>query len=219
MEEESSQSVISANDSNVGESSSETKGKVVSRLQLREILKRGIEAQERLASRRREKLYILLVPGVIRLIEIFLSMVNVAAYGFLYTYYEVKGTEAVPPYFMATSRETYFLMVNYHSLIATVSLICAATISPTNNAALLGSLFLFIFDIIQFIFVTLSAITVILLYEDPIFKTTFKDGLAMKKFLGVCGIILGCLHVVSAIYDIAVFLYVRKQNKLSALNS
>ncbi|XP_071036623.1 uncharacterized protein [Parasteatoda tepidariorum] len=178
---------------------------------LTENLLRANEAQitplrNRFAFGRRDKFYFLTIPGLLRLVECFFALLHVTMFGFYGTFYEREITFVVTPFYISTTREQLYLLVNYFSFMGSIVMVISGIFSSTSNTALLSSLYPFIFDLVQFIMMAAASVSNVVQYKDVEVQKKMVIGLKAKEAASYTGLVLATMHLVSCVYDMVVFI-------------
>ncbi|KAG8200450.1 hypothetical protein JTE90_000532 [Oedothorax gibbosus] len=165
-------------------------------------------ARSRIEAGRRGPLYFLSVPGLIRILEVLLAVIHIAIFGFYCTHYERVINIIIPPFFLVHSREQFFMMANYHSLMGNMAIILTGLFSSKSNTSLISSLYPLIYDFLQSLTLSASSASVLIFYfRYPIeIERMMPDGANYKKALMFTGMFLAILHFISIIYDWNVYM-------------
>ncbi|GIY36943.1 uncharacterized protein CDAR_260221 [Caerostris darwini] len=164
--------------------------------------------RNRLATGRKESFYYLTIPGILRIIEFMVAILNVGTYGFYSTFYEDVVEFVIPPFFLATTREVFFCLAVFNSFIGCFCLIIAGIFSSMSNKSIISSLYPFIFDLMQLLLVIGASISNIQFYRrnyDVLLKIAPR-GLQVKTGIAYVGIVLSLLHFISGMYDVVFFM-------------
>ncbi|KAG8200452.1 hypothetical protein JTE90_000534 [Oedothorax gibbosus] len=166
------------------------------------------QAISRMEYNRTKRFYFCTVPGLLRLLQFVLALICICTFGYYCTDYE-EIDNMIPPYCLATTRELYFMICCYHSLLGSLTIILAGNLSSFSNAALLSSLYPFLFNAFQSFFLFISSISLMQFYRVSADKISdiMPEGSSTKIGISFLGFVLACLHVASAFYDIFLFIH------------
>ncbi|XP_054720091.1 uncharacterized protein LOC129229747 [Uloborus diversus] len=147
------------------------------------------------------------------------SVMHIGAFAYWSTHVNDKISMTVAPFYVANCREVFYLFLNFYTLVDTIIVLATSLFSKRSNTALLASLYLFGFNLIQALLLSCASASLFLLYQDEEVQKVYADTLSARTVLAATGILLAGIHAFSALYDLRMFFRRKSASRRSERSS